>query len=244
MNNYKIRVNNEAESREAQELFFELGYKWFISGKFSSHLNAKFIFAKDDGRLQYETSNEVAFNEEEHQELTLPQLRDLVVLHRNNIDDANWVTEGDDQIYQDSTGKSFIFRGKGWDELQRHEMRQAMWEKTKSKPQAPKNEQGLISGADAKLAWAKGENVQFRDEFDKWYQDWTDLEGKKNGFWITDFDLPHHQFRIKPTLTVNAELPKPHKETQQNTEVYAVTYEFKTREERNAFADKLRGTNS
>lgn len=58
----------------------------------------------------------------------------------------------------------------------------------------------LISGADAKIAWAKGENVQFRDEFDKWYQDWTDLEGKKNGFWITDFDLPNHQFRLKPSI--------------------------------------------
>ena len=26
--NYKIRVKNEAESKEAQELFFELGYGW------------------------------------------------------------------------------------------------------------------------------------------------------------------------------------------------------------------------
>lgn len=108
----------------------------------------------------------------------------------------------------------------------------------------PNQDPALISGAEAKLAWAKGESVQFRDEFDKWYADWTDLNIKKTGFWITDFDLPHHQFRIKPTITVNAELPKPHKETQLNTEVFAVTYEFKTREERNAFADKLRGANS
>lgn len=28
MKAYKIRVNNEAESKEAQELFFELGYEW------------------------------------------------------------------------------------------------------------------------------------------------------------------------------------------------------------------------
>ena len=28
MNNYKIKLNNEAESKEAQELFFELGYSW------------------------------------------------------------------------------------------------------------------------------------------------------------------------------------------------------------------------
>ena len=29
MKDLKIRVDNDAESREAQELFFELGYKWF-----------------------------------------------------------------------------------------------------------------------------------------------------------------------------------------------------------------------
>lgn len=33
MERYKIRVNNPAESTEAQELFFELGYAWSYSGK-------------------------------------------------------------------------------------------------------------------------------------------------------------------------------------------------------------------
>ncbi|ELY5698279.1 hypothetical protein ACX0AN_002288 [Acinetobacter baumannii] len=28
MDNYKIKVKDEAESKEAQELFFELGFQW------------------------------------------------------------------------------------------------------------------------------------------------------------------------------------------------------------------------
>ena len=64
-------------------------------------------------------------------EITLSQLKDMAILHRNDPNDANWETEGGDQIYKDSSGKSFIFRKECWDELQRHEMRQAMWEKPK-----------------------------------------------------------------------------------------------------------------
>jgi len=150
MKQYKIRVNNEAESREAQELFFELGYAWHVEKNKVSYSNNPYLFADSDGDLTYSSALST-FNESEFGEITLPQLREL------------------------------------------------------AKPQGE-----LISGAEAKLAWAKGENVQFRDEFDKWYQDWTDLEGKKNGFWITDFDLPNHQFRLKPrTVKLEIEVPAP-----------------------------------
>ncbi len=207
-------MNNEAESKEAQELFFELGYEWNGSGKEVVSWRLGLLFTKDfQGKnclCYFDKDEDVMLDGWVGKELTLPKLRDLVVLHRNDVRDANWVTEGDDQIYKDSNGKSFIFREQGWDELQRHEMRQAMWEKVKSKQKSSEIEQGLISGADAKLAWAKGENVQFRDEFDKWYQDWTDLKDKKNGFWITDFDLPNHQFRLKPsTIKLSLEIPAP-----------------------------------
>ena len=64
-------------------------------------------------------------------EITLSQLKDMATLHRNDPSDANWETEGGDQIYKDLNDKSYIYRSGGWDELQRHEMRQAMWEKYK-----------------------------------------------------------------------------------------------------------------
>lgn len=101
----------------------------------------------------------------------------------------------------------------------------------------------LISGADA-LAGIT--NIQHAyDDRDVWYTTQYStltipeiLKGETS-------DGRKINFRLKPpTISVNAELPKPSRELQQNTEVYAVTYEFKTREERNAFADKLRGTNS
>ena len=85
MQNYKIKVANEAESKEAQELLFELGYKWSGCGKSLAYLDAKFLFAEASGYIEYATSNEAVFNEEKHQEITLPQLRDLAVLHRNDF---------------------------------------------------------------------------------------------------------------------------------------------------------------
>ncbi len=206
MNNYKIRVNNEAESREAQELFFELGYKhkWDGAVVKESWNKARFVYAED--KILWSGNCSDDFAECDFQELTLPQLRDLVVLHRNDIDDANWETEGDDQIYQDSSGKSFIFREQGWDELQHHEMRQAMWEKTKSKPQTPENEQGLISGADALIAIGKGERVQYSFDDDKYWQ--NDIANLK----ITDFGGGHYAFRLKPrTVKLEIEVPLPFK---------------------------------
>lgn len=218
MNNYKIRVNNEAESKEAQELFFELGYAW-RHGKSYLKISSGFthLTAYSDGSLS------MGFGDAE-KELTLPQLRDLVVLHRNDIDDANWETEGGDQIYEDSSGKSFIFRKQGWDELQRHEMRQAMWEKNKSKPQTTENEQGLISGADAKpvenskkfitadhlnrfqaaQAHLQGEPVQFMTA----NGDFIDITDNSTlGIFATDGG---YSFRLKPrNVKLEIEVPAP-----------------------------------
>lgn len=100
MNNYKIRVNNEAESREAQELFFELGYGWTnefekkvttsqdaIDEGYSSNYQISFIYAEKDGRLLHDTNDQDAYKsfvESTAKELTLPQLRDLVAQSKSN----------------------------------------------------------------------------------------------------------------------------------------------------------------
>lgn len=201
-------MNNVAESKEAQELFFELGYEWNGSGKEVVSWRIGLLFTKEfQGKnclCYFDKDEEAFFGECIGEELTLPQLRDLVVLHRNDVKDANWVTEGDDQIYKDSNGKSFIFREQGWDELQRHEMRQAMWEKIKPKPQPTEHEQGLISGADAKLAWAKGENIQVRPKTPS--ETWEDLSGKHS---IDIFEqVISYEFRLKPrTIKLELEIP-------------------------------------
>jgi hypothetical protein len=90
--NYKIRVANEAESKEAQGLFFELGYKWLSGGKKAQHLEQScsssfgYLVAWSTGCftnvIQCGCGNEVA------KELTIHQLRDMVVLKRNNPKDS------------------------------------------------------------------------------------------------------------------------------------------------------------
>ncbi len=243
MDNYKIKVKGELDISKATLALNSLGYVLGNLPKDSIHV----IYAMADKTVQYVTYDDgYDYHGIEAKDLTVDQLKDKAVLHRNNPNDGNYSLfisepQGHLNLYKTSEDIFYVFcsRLKIWDKSRAVNINtEGLVEKCEEKDPA------LISGADAKLAWANGESVQFRDEFDKWYEDWTDLNSKKNGFWITDFDLPHHQFRIKPTLTVNAELPKPSREFHQNTEVYAVTYEFKTREERNAFADKLRGTNS
>lgn len=85
MKNYKIRVTPET-SAEVQELLFELGCTW-ASGQVNSqhttmpylYMYSKIITHGDDGSH---------FNELGNQEITLPELRDMVVLKRNDVDDA------------------------------------------------------------------------------------------------------------------------------------------------------------
>lgn len=88
----KIRVNNEAESKEAQELFFELGYQWAYKNIGKNIFYEKediFLYADKGGSLGTGTKeNQGYFNGWCGTLVSLPELRDLVVLKRNSIDDA------------------------------------------------------------------------------------------------------------------------------------------------------------
>ncbi|MEQ1162981.1 hypothetical protein ABLT95_05475 [Acinetobacter nosocomialis] len=201
MDNYKIKVKNEAESKEAQELFFELGY--IVVNHVDNEKGFIVVSKEADSPFNFDYWCSV------DKELTLPQLRDLVVLKRNDINDANWETEGGDQIFNDSNNKSYIYRTDGWDELQRHEMRQAMWEKSKAiaKPQDP----ALISGADALRALACGRLVQWTS---KDFPNWTDLDitniNAKNFIDEERIKSSGFKYRLKPqTIKLELEIPVP-----------------------------------
>lgn len=89
MQNYKIKVANEAESKEAQELLFALGYSWGeYFGRSLQNLDHLALFTLDNGVLACVTRQELFDLKKDYQEITLPQLRDLVVLHRNDVGDA------------------------------------------------------------------------------------------------------------------------------------------------------------
>lgn len=88
--NYKIKVANEVESKEAQELFLNLGLDdvgdcsgmdWIAS----DHI----AFSGYDSK----TMNNFTFVK--FKEITLPELRDLVVLKRGLIEDATHVDKED-----------------------------------------------------------------------------------------------------------------------------------------------------
>lgn len=243
MDNYKIKVNGSTEFKEVRKLLEQLGFEWVGSfpecSDWFSHLYTR------GGKCSYlpiQMWNEL---EDSIKELTLPQLRDLVVLKRNDVKDATHIDPEDGLKYVDLSGKWHWFNDElcedfpdfGWHESAntREHDDHALKLINSFK------DQGLISGAEAMIAALDDKDVQWQ---------WVEGSGNWRAFndeeWtVEDLKSNRHIFRIRPsTIKVNAELPKPLRELQQNTTVYAVTYEFKSREERNAFARKLRGNNS
>lgn len=116
MENLKVKVNNEAESKEAQELFFDLGYGWHGKGKVVSYLNE--TISDYFGWLvlwkpPYLTNTVIQMGSgfEDCKEVTLQNLKHLVILKRNSIDDATHYYGGskyyltDSEFYQYSEGK-------------------------------------------------------------------------------------------------------------------------------------------
>ena len=108
MEDLKIRVNSEAESEEAQCLFFELGYIW-LGGHGSSYFkindNFKYITAYMRGMSLAQGTNGDA-----KKEITMLQLRDMVVLKRNDVGDANaYCNDNSEHYYISSDGKYFYY---------------------------------------------------------------------------------------------------------------------------------------
>ena len=79
-NGYKIKVNHESENREAQELFFKLGY-FGNTGLGPKHLDSKFLYAKNGIlTMGFDSDN---FDDAENKEITLKELRKLVCRNEN-----------------------------------------------------------------------------------------------------------------------------------------------------------------
>ncbi|WP_407491010.1 hypothetical protein [Acinetobacter baumannii] len=201
MDNYKIKVNDEAESKEAQELFFELGYSWLCCGKYYNRIgNYTFITAYPDEMLL-----RMGWGGDTDKELTLPQLRDLVVLKRNDVKDATHRDKRDESIYLTSDKVIYYWQGE-WcksaiNKSNDYENYIANSLTPITQPQAP----ALISGAEAKLAWANGVDIQIKNVN---CVNWYDLDESKYNLDI--FDNVRVDFRLKPqTIKLELELPKP-----------------------------------
>ncbi|WP_119690593.1 hypothetical protein [Acinetobacter soli] len=204
MNNYKIRVNNEAERLKAQELFFELGYR---SGIASNNHFPVLVVAHDCG-YGPESTTAISMDHEHHKyyaELTLPQLRDLVVLHRNDVNDATHSCDGMSGAAINLSGSWYGYnynekKWQAWDEIEDDE-----YKISDLKPiQKPQLEQGLISGADALRALADGKEVEYLYGKNNW------LSVIEMQVMITAFTGSKFKFRLKPrTVKLEIEVPAP-----------------------------------
>lgn len=110
MSNYKVKVNNEAESKEVQELFFELGYdEKSISKNYPSWISN---FNDLNGRPYRYTSEPSCKWLNKCEELTIQQLHDLVVLKRNDVVDATHKYK-EAAVLKQADG-IYIFSNHGW----------------------------------------------------------------------------------------------------------------------------------
>ncbi|ELZ2207424.1 hypothetical protein TTW89_002675, partial [Acinetobacter baumannii] len=214
-----IKVKDEAESKEAQELFFELGYEWRDSKRDITNLDVVFIYAKDG--VLTAGFNDHNFAEAGHKELTLPQLRDLVVLKRGDVKDATHTDGHYKNIawFRNSSGGYHQFDAKTnkWSgEYPITYVSACNLEEINKDP-------ALISGADVPALIKQGESVQFRSVFNvqgggEWKD--LDLERDEEEFSLGDLINTRFEWRLKPqTIKLELELPKPF-EPEEDCHVY------------------------
>ncbi|HAV5308039.1 TPA: hypothetical protein JI040_00675 [Acinetobacter baumannii] len=215
MDNYKIKVKDEAESKEAQELFVQLGFEktGFSCDEFPCYL------ATWGGGFSDYVLDSLSISRE-RKELTLPQLRDLVVLKRNDVKDATHEDQyGDKWLYLDE--RHYVYLNYQWslptgEFLERYELKPI----EKSQPQDP----ALISGADAELV-AQAKKFITSDHLNRFEAAEAHLEGHPVQFMLANGDFIDitsdttlgifekdggYSFRLKPqTIKLELELPKP-----------------------------------
>ncbi len=149
---------NKSNSKEVQELFFALGYGFF-SGKNKvvedfEYTDGFYFFAYgSDCDLTVSSDHNLYLAKNDFKELTLPQLRGLVVLHRNDVKDATH-TDGERKGFLSSDGVEYFWNAYDLEWFKAKQMTFA-YEKFK-----PIQEQGLISGAEALRALADGKEVE------------------------------------------------------------------------------------
>lgn len=87
----------------------------------------------------------------------------------------------------------------------------------------------LISGEEAKIAWANGQDVEFRILDSVNHKNWKNIYDVSYGFNIHDFDSDEIDFRLKPsTIYLNGiEVPAPFK-PKEGEEYWVISDEYHT----------------
>ncbi|EOQ73515.1 hypothetical protein [Acinetobacter lactucae] len=213
MDNYKIKVKDEAESKEAQELFAQLGYE--LDTFFGNYEpNTKWVLACKDGSMGCASDG---MAKETLKELSLPQLRDLVVLKRNDVKDATHEHKQFPEFKYLHTGDNryaWMVDSKTWEESDCDHA----WHVAHTQPvQTATQDQGLISGAEALRALADGKSVEASTEFSPTV--WEDAANYSANEFLAeetaeteDYCSMKLFFRLKPqTIKLDLEIPAPFK---------------------------------
>lgn len=185
MENLKIEVNGNIE--ELVDLFKQLGCKYF--NHTGSVLN--YMFFENSG--VYFCKLKKNFDESECKEITLPQLRDKVVLHRNDVGDANHTDQDDWKWFVASDGKAYVFAAgnaenkQRWDESPLDHVDLKPINKSKSEVSV----ENLISGKEALIALANGEDVQIESN-----KQWVSVENCQVYQFL--YSNCNYKFRLKP----------------------------------------------
>ncbi|MDO7392217.1 hypothetical protein Q5X44_18015 [Acinetobacter baumannii] len=214
MDNCKIKVKDEQNFKEVVSLINTLGYGINFSYSNASGEVVKGLFLKSNGLVEW-THRDTYFDLNDSKELTPPQLRDLVVLKRNDASDANHHAERGGEYFITSDGDIYFWMSK-WVKSTLGSAESLTATET-SQPQDPT----LISG-DVALANVHKCIVQYLHD-DEPYGRWTTIT---DHFWsqyhlgmFLDPDTKF-KFRFKPqTIKLELELPKPF-EPEEDCHVY------------------------
>lgn len=214
MDNYKIKVKDEAESKEAQELLKQLGFK--EEGITDIDLPC-YLATWDGGYADYYIDS--LSEGKKREEITLPQLRDLVVLKRNDVKDANYKlfispSQGYLSLYKASDDVFYAYaeKSKCWDKSRAVDVNTKDLEPIDIEHASEEKDPSLISGADVPALIKVGEEVQFRSIIIKGYSEWKDLdlERDEEEFSLGDLINTRFEWRLKPqTIKLELELMKP-----------------------------------
>ncbi|MFK7163112.1 hypothetical protein [Acinetobacter baumannii] len=230
MDNYKIKVKDEAESKEAQELFFEFGYSWQGCGKYYNRIgNYAFITAYPDEMLL-----RMGWGGDTDKELTLPQLRDLVVLKRGDVKDANHRDKQQNSIYLTSDKVIYYWQGEWCKSAINKSNDYENYIANSLTPITQPQDPALISGAEAELV-AQAKKFITSDHLNRFEAAEAHLEGHPVQFMLANGDFIDitsdttlgifekdggYSFRLKPqTIKLELELPKPF-EPEEDCHVY------------------------
>lgn len=107
----KVVVNNTSESKEAQELFSELGYRKDLC---LNTLYPKLVVTSLYGCSDWYSTGADVGTHHDHKEITLLQLKDMVVLKRNSDSDATHIDSNNYGWFIASDQKCYRYQGGIW----------------------------------------------------------------------------------------------------------------------------------